>query len=453
MKTIKINYRTSEENKNIILKYMKNQNNVIKFIYNRLLEDNKLTQKQLTSLSNSMNNIFVDSWFKQSAIYKAKDLLETNDKVIFGGKKLFHDRIKNKINKEEFQIKKLMPIYLIGESNRKGNRKFDFRIIEQNLIIFKLNFETKINLQLPKLRKNFRKELITLQELMENQKIPVLVSLDLENIYISFEEQKLNLNINYEKVNNRIMSIDLNPNYIGYSIIDWKSEDQFTIIKKEVLSIKDLNDKQFNLKKMKISSNDKLMKKIVNKRHFEIFEITKYLSNIAKYYKIEYFGMDSLNIKSSKKCQGAKYNRLVNNFWNRNKLVDNLTRRLKLNGIKVISIPCQYSSVVGNLIYNQNPDMIASSIEMNRRCFILVNKLDKKDIIFPDFKKSIVVIKTSLEECFGNKIIIESIKDWKQLYNKIKNLKLRYRVSLENKYSKVFRLFNRKSFINCYQFI
>lgn len=448
MKTIKITYRTSEENKDIILKYMKNQNNIIKFIYNRLLENNKLTQKQLTLLSNSMNNVFVDSWFKQSAIYKAKDLLEINEKVIFGGKKLFHNRMKNKISKEEFQIKKLMPIYLIGEASKKGNRKFDFKVIEQNLIVFKPNFATKINLQLPKLRKNFKQELIILQELMENSKIPILVSLDLENIYISFEEQNLN-NINYEKVNNRIMSIDLNPNYIGYSIIDWKNEDQFRIIKKEVLSIKDLNDKQFELKKLKICSKDKLMKHITNKRHFEIYEISKYLSNVAKHYKIEFFGMDSLKFKTSDKQKGKKFNRLVNNLWNRNKLIDNLTRRLKLNSIKIINIPCQYSSFVGNLMYNQNPDAVAASIEINRRCYLIVNK--KKDIVFPDFKKTIKTLRASLEECSKSCIVIDSIKSWKELYNIVKNSKLRYRVSLEDKFSKVFRLFNKKSFINCYQ--
>ena len=81
-----------------------------------------------------MNNIFVDSHFKNSAIFDSKSLLG-KEKVIFGGKKLFIDRCQNKISKDEFQIKKLRPIYSVGESDKKGNRKFS--IITENHIIFK----------------------------------------------------------------------------------------------------------------------------------------------------------------------------------------------------------------------------------------------------------------------------------------------------------------------------
>lgn len=116
MNTLKLKYLTSKENRNIILNYMKNQNNVIRFLYNRLQENKLLSQVQLIALSNSMNNIFIDSWFKQCAMYKAKELNE-KEKVIFGGKKLFFERFKNRITKEEFQIKKLLPLHVIGECN------------------------------------------------------------------------------------------------------------------------------------------------------------------------------------------------------------------------------------------------------------------------------------------------------------------------------------------------
>ena len=44
------------------------------------------------------------------------------------------------------------------------------------------------------------------------------------------------------------MSIDMNPNYIGWSIIDWKSESEFNIVKSGLISIKKLNDKDLQLK-------------------------------------------------------------------------------------------------------------------------------------------------------------------------------------------------------------
>ena len=40
----------------------------------------------------------------------------------------------------------------------------------------------------------------------------------------------------------------MNPNYIGWSIIDWKSESNFNIIKSGVISIKKLNDYENDLK-------------------------------------------------------------------------------------------------------------------------------------------------------------------------------------------------------------
>ena len=104
--TLKIKYSTDEQSKTRILEYIKNYNNVLHFTYNRLHKNDKLKTKEITELQKSMNNIYIDSHFKNSAIFDSKTLLH-NDKVIFGGKKLFIDRCQNKISKDEFQIKKI----------------------------------------------------------------------------------------------------------------------------------------------------------------------------------------------------------------------------------------------------------------------------------------------------------------------------------------------------------
>jgi IS605 OrfB family transposase len=246
------------------------------------------------------------------------------------------------------------------------------------------------------------------------------------------------------KVKNRIMTLDLNPNYIGYSIIDWQNEDDKCIVKAGCISIKQLNDKQFELKKLKASCEDERMKYLVNKRVFEIFEISKYLVNVAKQYHVECFGIEELSIKSSDKGKGSKYNRLVNNLWNRGKLVSNIEKRLNICGIKLYKILPQYSSFVGNIMNREYFDPIASSIEISRRTYKFSNKL--KPVLFPDFNKSISVIITSLEEFSDNVIKLVDIKDWLELYRRVKHLKLRYRVSLSVEL-RVFRLFNRKSLL------
>ena len=122
-----------------------------------------LKTKEIIELQKSMNNIFVDSHFKNSAIFdsKKKTLLH-NNKVIFGGKKLFIDRCQNKISKGEFQIKKLRPLYSVGESDKKGNRKFS--IITENHIIFKPTREEHFLLEINP-NKNYQKYLLELSDL------------------------------------------------------------------------------------------------------------------------------------------------------------------------------------------------------------------------------------------------------------------------------------------------
>jgi len=68
-----------------------------------------------------------------------------------------------------------------------------------------------------------------------------------------------------------MLALDLNPNYIGWSIVDWKSSSNFKLIKSGIYSIKILNDKDFNLKNKHLDSSSKYRKYIINKRHYEIF--------------------------------------------------------------------------------------------------------------------------------------------------------------------------------------
>lgn len=165
-KTIKLPIQITEEERKIVLDYQKNQNNLI----NRLKENNKLFTKEITELQKEMNNIFVDSHFKNSAIYKARELMD-RDRVIFGGKKLFISRCQNKISKEEFQLKKLLPIISIGESSHKGNRKFSIQ--DNNTILFKADRKTHIELGLPILKRKMKKEMDKILIAQENYQIPI----------------------------------------------------------------------------------------------------------------------------------------------------------------------------------------------------------------------------------------------------------------------------------------
>lgn len=133
--TLKIKYSTDENSKTRILEYIKNYNNLLHIIYNRYYENNTLKTKNIYEIYHKLNNIFINTWFLDSARIEAKALIEKNgkNKIIFGGKKLFEERKKNKISKEEFQLKRFLPLCSFGKESYKGNPKFS--IITENHII------------------------------------------------------------------------------------------------------------------------------------------------------------------------------------------------------------------------------------------------------------------------------------------------------------------------------
>ena len=452
--TLKLKYSTDEQSKTRILEYIKNYNNVLRFTYNRLHENKDLKTKEITVLQKTMNNIFVDSHFKNSAIFDSKTLLH-NDKVIFGGKKLFIDRCQNKITKDEFQLKKLRPLYSVGESDKKGNRKFS--IITENHIIFKPNKNEHFLLEINP-SKNYQKYLIQLSDLTSQKKIPIDFKLGFEYIYVSFDLNKLKSErIISEKIKDRYFAIDMNPNYVGYSVIEWYDEKEYKIIDDGAISLKDLNDYDDSLKGKGFSSESKERKYISNKRNYEISDIAHKLERIANHYLCEFFVMEDLSIPSKNNGKGKRFNRLCNQQWCRNRFCNILKKLCKLDKIKILEVIPNYSSFIGNLVYRSEklPDFVLASIEISRRGYefnhqyILKDKEQKKNIVFGNFDEDKVVYIQSLEE-LG---ISKQFSSFQELYNIIKKSKARYRFPLENCSYAVFRKKHIKTYQTLYKFV
>ena len=452
--TLKLKYSTDENSKTRILEYIKNYNNVLRFTYNRLHENKDLKTKEITVLQKIMNNIFVDSHFKNSAIFDSKSLLR-NEKVIFGGKKLFIDRCQNKISKEEFKIKKLRPIYSVGESPRKGNRKFS--IITENHIIFKPTKEEHFLLEINP-SKNYQKYLLELLDLASQKKIPIDFKLDLDYVYISFDLNKLKIErIISEKIKDRYFAIDMNPNYIGYTVIDWVDGQNYKIIDKGCFSLKDLNDYDDSLKGKGFSSESKERKYVSNKRNYEISDIAHKLERITNHYKCENFVMEDLSIPSKDNGKGKRFNRLCNQQWCRNRFCNILKKLCKFDKIKILEVIPNYTSFIGNLVYRSEklPDFILASIEISRRGYefnhqyILKDKEIKKNIVFGNFDEDKVVYIQSLEE-LG---IDEIPSSFQELYDIIKKSKTRYRFPLEQCSMMVFSKNSVRNYQTLYKFI
>ena len=452
--TLKIKYSTDENYKTRILEYIKNYNNVLHFTYNRLHENEDLKTKEITLLQKTMNNVFIDSHFKNSAIFDSKTLLH-NDKVIFGGKKLFIDRCQNKISKEEFRLNKLRPLYSVGESSRKGNRKF--LIITENHIIFKPTKEEHFLLEINP-SKNYQNYLIQLSQLAEEKKIPIDFKLNLDYVYISFDLNKLKSErIISEKIKDRYFAIDMNPNYVGYTVIDWIDGQNYKIIDKGAISLKDLNDFDNSLKGKGFTSDSKERKYISNKRNYEISDITHKLERIANHYECENFVMEDLSIPSKDNGKGKRFNRLCNNQWCRNRFCNIIKKLCKLDKIKILEVIPNYSSFIGNLVYRSEklPDFVLASIEISRRGYefnhqyILKDKDKKKNIVQGNFNEDKVVYAQSLEE-LG---ISEQFSSFKELYDKVKkSVKEEYRFPLKKCSVTVFSKNSIRNYQTLYKF-
>lgn len=115
-------------------------------------------------------------------------------------------------------------------------------------ILFKPNKKIKIYLNLPSLKKNYKKILKKLCKHAEIDDMPITFSIDQEHVRISFDESKVFEKKENIQKKNRVLAIDLNPNYIGWSIVNWHNERDFDVVKTGCYSFKFLNDKQFALK-------------------------------------------------------------------------------------------------------------------------------------------------------------------------------------------------------------
>jgi len=149
---------------------------------------------------------------------------------------------------------------------------------------------------------------------------------------------------------------------------------------------------------------------------------------LSKHHRVELIAFEDLNMKTKDHGKGKKYNRSVNNSWNRSRLIQNLVKKCNINGIKYKEIPAFYSSFVGCLMQSEEYDSIAAAMELSRRARQFLTNQSVTNFPEVDLK----AITTRWKEMLGSEIDVFS---WKNLYDWFKKrTKLSYR--------KLFRLQN-----------
>ena len=252
---------------------------------------------------------------------------------------------------------------------------FDFQNSKLTFKMFK-NEKTEIEVCLP--RGKQLKELLKMQELTEQKQITVTISFNNEFIWISFNESLLKLEEEFRDLKkNRVLGLDLNPNYIGLSILEFDKNNEFKILHKQVFDFTKLNQKSGK------ASSDSSSIYLKNKSKFEKIQVCYDIIKLLDYRKCSKLCIEDLNIKSSNKNQGKNFNRLCNNIWNRSLIVNKLKMLSNIYNFELVEINPAYSSFIGNVLYGNNecPDMVASSVEIARRGF----KKYSKGWFYPEF--------------------------------------------------------------------
>ena len=346
--------------------------------------------------------------------------------------------LKKLISKVDYCKQKLTPINIQGEKLANGNRMFNFDF-QNSKLTFKMfkNEKTEIQVHLPKGKQ--LKELLKIQELAEQKNITITISFNNEFVWISFDESLLKLEEEFKDLKkNRILGLDLNPNYIGLSILEFDKNDEFKVLYKQVFDFTELN------KKSNKASTNSFTKYLKNKSKFEKIQVCYDIVKLLDYWKCSKLCIEDLNIKSSNKNQGKNFNRLCNNVWNRNLIINKLKMLSKIYSFELVEVNPAYSSFIGNLLYGSEntPDMVASSIEIARRGF----KKYSKGWFYPEFNVE------NLNEQW--KQTLNLVKSWKELYSKIKESKLKYRFLLQNSllYA-VFSKIHKQKYLRVYNFI
>ena len=453
---MKIEYRCDKD----LLSYVKQYNSLLKFTYNRLADDSSLKESKVNLLQKQVKNcdLVNNSWFRTSSYVDAKTMLASDSKgnSIFGGKWLFLQRCQLKISQDEFRIKRLLPLCSIGEASERGNRLF--RLIDNETIEFKPSRGAKFILNLQNVGKKRRQILNQLIQLQNARQIPITYKLRLNEIAITYDYNSIQ-EFNYTVKQNRVIAVDLNPNHVGWSVVDWSGPNSYHVVKAGSFSLKPLNDAQ---KKFHVASNSKESKYFKNKRDFEVVGIVKRLFDLCKYYHCEVFSIEDLSMKGQDNKKGTKYNRLVNNQWNRNLLVNQIRKRIKASSTTLVEVQPQHSSYIGNLVYRQEklPDECLASIEIGRRGYefatqyIFNRRLRSKTVVYPLLEAVKNQLFISLEE-IG--IDIPALDNWISICQEVKKSKRKYRFSLEAAQaahaSRLLSKFHKRKFLILYEFL
>lgn len=383
---------------------------MVRMAYNRYLEG--LSE---TEVRHRVKGYFsVNSWLLQSAVRYASGIYGANGsrKVVFGGRGNLLRYIRGKISKEEYRAARNMPVCVYGES-RYGNRLVDFDF-EHSRVFYKPNRGARFEILFKPVNRKIYQELLRVQELAAQRKLPVTVRFSARYLYLTFDEAQVHAERYAGLLRNRVMGIDMNPNYIGMSVIEFNKDNTFRVLHKEVFDLSSFTGCRNK------AVTDIKSKYLTAKLKHETLAVAHRISALMNCWKCAVLSIEELSITPSDMQKGRVINRLCNNKWERRLFISKLRMLASIHSYELVEVNPAYSSIVGNFMYGDpnTPDMVAASIEIARRAY----KKFEKGWFYPKFNVE------RLDERW--KQTLAGVKTWKELAQKVKESGLKYRFLL-----------------------
>ena len=426
MKTISFRFKYEDKKlQEVLLEDSRICSAMKRFVFNRLLE--KKTRVEI--------NAELKEKFKCNSFLRNSEIIDGSmafdgfkkrncDKLYFGKFKKFQ---KGLITKEEYKDSRNTGIYAVGEANQHGNRLFKVDV-QNGKIIYKRACKEHYDLIIDEKLNQKRKALLsTIQSLMEEKKTPITFKVKNNYVYLTYDEKIVEKEKQFKNLfDNRVLGIDLNPNYFGISIIEFDKNNEFKILYKEAIDVSELQT----------SSKNKI--------DFELHQINHHILNLCKNFKVSKLSVEDLKFPKNK-FWSKSLNRLCKNQFRYSMVKSHLSTLCSTYGVELIEVNAAYSSIIGNFVHggDNTPDMVAASIEIARRAY----KKFEKGWFQPGF-----ISKQRLMQVLGNQWkeeLGQGYQSWKGLSGEIKELKLKYRFQL-NPSNAVFSKFHNKMLIYVY---
>lgn len=345
----------------------------------RRMDGSALRQKELRDLVKArFSHLKIgDAWLLHCATLEGMDLrkVRPDGGLVFGGRPQLERRRKGLINRTEWREARLRPLCSRGDKTQTGNRHF--RLSAGAATCTLSVYGRPVVLRLAAMRGKAGEILRQVAALAAAKAINLTFRLDASRLHVTLDPADLPDHPErlaaVPSVAGRALGIDLNPDWIGLSVVEVSEGDDPTDLRQARL----LDHRLVRLAVPPAAGAE------------QVREILAAAAGQALALARAWGCGEAVLEKGLGKLRSSGRNRRLNrliNHWARRVFGAMLARRAGLAGIGVREVWCGYSTTIGNMAFPA-PDACAAAAEIARRGIAAARKF--KDVL-PSCSREVV---------------------------------------------------------------